>query len=172
MPSSIDNVRIGVCSISLDGTDLGYTKGGVSVQISTETYRVTVDQFGMTAINDYVMGTNIQVTTPLAESTIENMAFVMADGTVVTDGVDATKKKVNVGSGVGVNLLAIAGELTLHPIGVADASQDLVLPKASASGQLDFAFQLDAERVFNAVWQGYPDANDILFIYGDKTATA
>ena len=34
MASSTENVKLGVCTILFDGNDLGYTKGGVEVELT------------------------------------------------------------------------------------------------------------------------------------------
>lgn len=89
MPSSTRNVQLGICKVFFDGKDLGYTKGGVEVSVTTETYRVEIDQFGRTAINELIQGRNVQVTAPLAESTLENLVEIMPGASLVTDGVRA-----------------------------------------------------------------------------------
>ena len=64
--SSTTNVKVGVCKVSYNGTDLGYTKGGVALDVETETFKVTVDQFGSTPIGEYVNGRSVTVKCPLA----------------------------------------------------------------------------------------------------------
>lgn len=51
--------------MSFGGVDLGYTKGGVQVEVATETLKVTVDQLGQTTISELVQGRNITITAPL-----------------------------------------------------------------------------------------------------------
>ena len=175
MPSSLSNVKLGVCSLTFNAVDLGYTKGGVDVEVSTETYTVMVDQFGNTPINDYIIGRTCTVTTPLAETTLDNLVSIMPGATKVTDAVDNTKIKVDVVNGVGTNLIDSAQELVLHPIAAgASVAEDFVIPKANTPGQMTFAYRLDEERIFNCTWTAYPDtsASNLLFTYGDKTATA
>jgi hypothetical protein len=161
MPSSTQNVKIGVCKITFGGTDLGYTKGGVEVEVATETHQVTVDQFGNTPISEYIMGRTIKVTAPLAETTVENMAMIMP-GTTVATGV------ATVTTGVGTDLRGIAQELVLHPISLPeiDLSEDLVIPLAATAGAMTFAYKLDDERVFNVEFNGYPDETGKLFKFG------
>lgn len=48
--------------MSFGGVDLGYTKGGVQVEVATETLKVTVDQLGQTTISELVQGRNITIT--------------------------------------------------------------------------------------------------------------
>lgn len=174
MPSSTANVKLGVCSLTFNAVDLGYTKGGVDVEVSTETYTVMVDQFGQTPINDYIIGRTCKVTTPLAETTLENMVAIMPGASLVTDGIDPLIKKVEVTNAIGVNLIDIAAQLILHPIseGVS-AAEDFVIPNAATPGQMNFAYRLDEERIFNCEWAAYPDpTTKVLFIYGDIAATA
>lgn len=175
MASSLENVKIGVCSVMFDAVDLGYTKGGVSFEVTTETYTVTIDQFGETPVNNYITGRLAKVTTPLAETTLENMISIMPGSTLVIDGVTATKKKVVVTTGVGINLIATAKPLTLHPIGETTAAFDLTIPRANTPGQVSFSYNVNQERVFNCEWMGYPDnavGDSTLYVYGDITATA
>lgn len=173
MASSLENVKLGPCSVTFDSVNLGYTKGGVEVEVSTETYQVKVDQFGETVISDLVIGRNIQITTPFAETTIDNMVAIMPGTTKVVDGTTPTKIKANVSTAVGTNLIESAAELVLHPIGVVGVKEDLVVPLAATPGQMSFAYRSNEERVFNCVWNGYPNASTgLLFIFGDKTAAA
>jgi len=280
------NIRLGTCSIRYKGVDLGYTMGGVEVEVTTTTHETKIDQFGDVVANEFIQGRNIMVSAPLAETTLDNMiklmpgaAFVaegggqstgtitvaanpadaetvtvngqaitfkttgaiafnsevnigadttitasnlatlinlgsdndfgnlgavsainvvtityalysaagnsvgLIDGTTgdltlsgatLTGGSAPTKQRVEVSTGVGVSLLDIAGELTLHPIANAanDLTEDLVIPRAATPGGMSFSYKFDEERVFNAEFKGYPDAAGVIFIYGDKTATA
>jgi hypothetical protein len=173
MASSIDNVKLGVCGLSYKGTDLGYTKGGVEVTVESETHEVTIDQFGNTPVNDYVMGAKITVKVPLAETTVQNLATIMPGGTLVIDDTDSTKVRADVSSGVGLNLIDIAGPLILHPIGkpASDTSEDFTVWRAATAGGLDFGYKVDDERVFSCEFKGYPATDGRLFSYGDPTAT-
>lgn len=84
---------------------------------------------------------------------------VTASGASLTGGVAETKARVEVGHGIGVDLLSIAQTLRLHPVGKADDdfSDDFVIYKAATPGALTFAYQLDAERIYNTEFNGYPD---------------
>ena len=172
MASDIKNVKLGVCKVTFDGQDLGYTKGGVEVSVKTETHKVMVDQFGKTPINEYVMGREVTVKCPLAETTLENLVKIMPGATLVTDAVDSTKKVVDVPTGIGTNLLDIAKVLVLHPIGKPDLdkSDDFTIFKAATAGALNFSYKLEDERVFSCEFNGYPDSTGKLFAVGDTTA--
>jgi len=279
--SDTKNVKLGVCQVTFGGVDLGYTKGGVSVEVATETHKVMVDQFGNSEINEYIMGRTVKVTCPLAETTLDNLVAIMPGATLVGGGVkasgfvsftgapadgdtitvngaiftfknapstfyhiavagsaaqaiinayaviaqsidpalaslsfsyDATKlyvsaksagtagnavtlaksgtamavsgatltggtgstvARVDVEHGIGVSLLSIAKQLVLHPIANSanDKSDDLIVPLAATAGAINFAYKLDAERIFNVAFSGYPDpVTKILFKVGDLAA--
>jgi hypothetical protein len=86
MPSDTRNVKLGVCRVFFDGVDLGLTKGGVEVEVATETHKVMVDQFGNSPINEYIMGRTVTAKVPLAETTIENMVRIMPGASLVDEG--------------------------------------------------------------------------------------
>lgn len=272
--SDTKNVKIGVCQVSFDGVDLGYTKGGVEVTVSTETHKVSVDQFGKSTINELVTGREVKAKAPLAETTIDNLVRIMpgaskvgvsavaqvstvtiativsaaavqtdtitiagkayaftsdatpvkgeiALGLVAAINADATcpmtasttaiatstsatvvltaktagsavtvtvsanltvalttasvveNLRVDVSTGIGVDLLSTAKELRLHPISKAanDTSEDFVIPLAATAGALQFAYKLEEERIYNVEFTGYPDpTSGRLFYIGNKNA--
>lgn len=170
MASDTSNIKMGVCKITFGGTDLGYTKGGVDVEVTTETHKVVVDQFGSTEVNEFIMGRNVKVKAPLAETTLENLVAIMPGATLVMDA--GTPIGVKVTTGIGESLLDTADELVLHPVANADAdvSEDFVIPRAATAGALSFAYKVDAERIFNVEFTGYPDpVTKVLFVVGDPT---
>lgn len=168
MPSSTENVKLGVCTVLFDNVDLGFTKGGVEVTVETSTHEVTVDQMGETPIGELITGRTVTVTVPLAETTLENLVKIMPGAELVTDSGDPTAKKVVVSTGVNTNLLAIAKELILRPVGTT-GEDDFVIPRSATPGGLQFAYQTDTERVFNATFKGYADENGVLFEVGDSS---
>ena len=175
--NSTQNIKMGTCKLLYNGVDLGFTMGGVEVDVTTTTHETKVDQFGDTIANEYIMGRNIVVKAPLAETTLDNMAAVIPGAELVTDNTvpASPKKKVVVKSGTGISLLDRAKELVLHPIAKPDAdkSEDLVIPLAATAGGMNFVYKYDQERVFNCEFKGYPNAETgVLFVYGDKTVVA
>jgi hypothetical protein len=89
MSSDTKNVKLGVCKVYFAGIDLGYTQGGVEVSVTTETHKVSVDQFGKTTINESVLGRDVKVKVPMAETTLRNMAKIMPGATLVETGAAA-----------------------------------------------------------------------------------
>lgn len=110
MASSTKNVKLGICKIYFDGADLGYTQGGVEVSVSTETFKVEVDQFGKTAINELIQGRTASVTVPLAETTLQNLVATMPGATLTTDGVRATGKYTFTAQPLNNSILTIGGQ--------------------------------------------------------------
>lgn len=91
MPSNTQNVKLGVCSVTFDGVDLGYTQGGVEVTVETQTKKVMVDQFGNSEINEYILSRSCKAKVPLAETTLENLVRIMPGAVMSqTGGVKAT----------------------------------------------------------------------------------
>ena len=275
--SSTKNVKLGVCKVYFGGVDLGLTSGGVDVTVKTDTHKVLVDQFGKTPINEYIMGREVMVKVPLAETTLDNMVRIMPGATLSTDGVKAsavitftavptagntiavtdtngltttftfetvpvlntdigieatiaatiaaaqevmtaelndaisfvagpTSLTVNYGfygtagnsvalvgtgtgftapatltggtaathmqavapTGIGTNLLSIAQTLVLHPVAnlATDHSEDFTVYQAATAGALNFAYQLEKERVYSCEFNGYPDGQGRLFAVG------
>ena len=95
----------------------------------------------------------------------------MPGATLVSDQAHPAKMKVNVATGVGTSLLKIAKALNLHPKDLPDTdlSEDFTIPLASTSGALQFAYQLEKERVFTITFNGYPNAAGKLFVVGDTS---
>lgn len=170
---SAENIRLGTCNIIYDGTDLGLTIGGVEVTVTTTTHETKVDQFGETVVEERITGRNVSAKVPMAETTLENLAKIMPGAQLIVDDATPTKKKVVVSTGTGLSLIAIAKKLILRPVGLAvgDHSEDFTIPLAATPGAISFAYKTGTERVYNADFKGYPDANGILFTYGDETAT-
>jgi hypothetical protein len=84
--SDTRNVKLGTCTVTLDGVDLGYTKGGVEFSVTTSTKKVMVDQFGDSEIDEIIMGRSAKVKVPLAETTLENLVRIMPGATLRGNG--------------------------------------------------------------------------------------
>jgi hypothetical protein len=171
MPSSTENVKLGVCNVLFDAFDLGFTKGGVEVEVATNTHEVTVDQLGETPIDEIIMGRTVKVTVPMAETTLENLVKIMPGSRLVTDATTPTKKKVVVATGTSISLLKTAKTLVLRPKGT-NGEDDFTVLRAMTAGAIQFAYQTDQERVFNVTFKGYADEEGDLFSVGDDTAAA
>lgn len=85
------NIRLGPCRVRWAGVDLGLTKGGVEVEVTTSTKEVTVDQYGETPVNEYITGRKLMVKAPFAETDVDSLHSMMkyVGSTLVDDGVKA-----------------------------------------------------------------------------------
>lgn len=162
------NVKLGVCKVMFGGENLGFTKGGVEVQVETESHVVSVDQLGTTPISEYITGRSCMVRVPMAETTLDHLVAIMpgASKTVVTG--PPAREYALVETGVGTELREVAKVLRLHPVSLPDAdeSEDFIIPLAATTGALQFSYKLDEERVFNVEFKAYADNTGKLFYVG------
>ena len=272
MANNPQNIRLSACRVRWGGRDLGFTKGGVDVTIKTDTKQVTVDQFGQTTVNEYIMGRTLTVKCPFAETDLDTLFAVMkqsgatladtgtaATGTItgatapaandtitvnghkftfvtaitnggvdqvvigtpavtmtnlaaaltacsdplvqlatyvaasttvtvtyfrsgvvgntftlavsgtgvtvsaatLSGGVDGNRT-VTVDTGTGISMLSSALPLVLHPSDKpdSDVSEDFTVFSAGQSGSVSFSYKVDAERIFNVEFTGYPSGSD------------
>lgn len=252
MAVTSENIRLGAADVTFNGNDLGSTKGGVEVEVSTERYTVTVDQTGETPLKDIIIGTTVTVTVPLAETDLDRLQTMMAQSvtnaasvalptgwlvnnvagyavgstsididtgsndpavgdkftfanhtttyrvtayssptlTFVRDDANTgglvaavaddealtftqLAKGIEIRTGVNTDLLSSAAALRLHPTGVADGTrdQDFYAFLAAPIADFAFAYELNAERVYEVTFQCYPDTtnNNRIAIFGDWT---
>jgi hypothetical protein len=168
-------VKLGPCLVTFNAIDLGLTKGGVEVSITTNKHEVTVDQFGSTAINDIITGRTGMVTVPMAETDLAKLLLVIPGAVLVTDSTTPTKKKLEIPTAVGTSLIESAKVLTLHPKANAASNKadDVTIPLASPAGDITFSFQVENERVYAIEFRMYPDeVTGLLAVLGDITAVA
>lgn len=149
---------------------LGYTKGGVTVKLSTETYSVEVDQ-ETSSIYDTIIKQLLNVTVPLAEFTAENLQRSFPGSIIVKDPDDETKVKVMFKSAVGEDMNDLCGVLILHPKNKADddLSEDFTFVKANPSGEFEWKFVKNEEKITNLTYTPRPDAEGTYGIFGDPS---
>lgn len=175
MPTTpnVENVKLGASDVMFGADDLGFTKGGIDVALSMATKEVTVDQFGPSAVNEYIQGRGVTVTVPMAETDLEKLA-VAIPGAVLT-GAAGGKRKLVVSNGAGTSLRDLAKKLVLHPHGTpaSNKNDDFVVLLAAPSGDIEFSYSFEDERVYSVTFKGYPDnETGELYVFGDETASA
>jgi hypothetical protein len=170
MTADIDNVKLGPCSVTFNGVDVGHTKGGVTVAYEAEYHDIQVDKYGNTVAEKVLIGETLKVTVPLAENTIANMEIAIPAAT------DVTGDRATIGKDAGVRMGQYAKELVLHPLAnlVTDLSEDVVLHKALVSEGIEWKYASDGERMAEVVFhalldESKSDGNRLGFI-GDSTA--
>ena len=82
-------VEMGVCDVSFKGSDLGFTKGFVKVNYSTESLETTVDQLDA-PVSEVISEQKFEVVVPLAEHSLARLSQLLP-GASVTIG-DGTKE--------------------------------------------------------------------------------
>ena len=179
---TIDNLELGPCvvkyGVSGSEVDLGFTMGGVTVTIETEVADVVTDQFGSVIMKQILVGRNATITVPFAETDLTLMSKLIPGASLVTDAVTATKKKVIVNTPIGSDLVASVAQalLLIKAIGNT-ASTDLTdqfrFFKAAPSGELEFAFSIEDQRVWEVEFTAYPDStqNFAIGVFGDPAAS-
>lgn len=111
----LDNMRV-----TIGGTAMGGTVGGVEISVTHETLEQTVDQYGKTPVQTFNQGDRVTVKFGLAESTYANLAKSLGTGTLRSSGGTA----VGVGgkfSGAFVGS-SVAVALIFHPLDKDDSA--------------------------------------------------
>lgn len=159
----VENIKLGICDVTFKGTALGLTKGGVELEVQTQTHETKVDNFGETIVNEFIQGRSLMIKVPMAETHLENLAQIMP-GAVI----NAAKDHVAVSNGNGISLYASAGALILTPVN--DPNDVITIPLANTAGSITFAYKHNEERVFNVEFTGYPNVSTgAMFTVGTGT---
>ena len=163
--TGVENVKLGACQIFFGGHSLGLTKGGVEVEVTTETKVVKLDQFGETTLSERITGRNVVVKVPMAETDIRKLSRVMPGSKLgeMTDDVADDSLQVYVSQGK--DLHADAQTLELIPFGENDYK--VTIHRANTNGSMTFAFKHDEERVFELTFNAYPDNSGLMMTLGD-----
>lgn len=169
--SDASNIKIGACSVSFNGADLGHTKGGVTVNYSPEYADIQADQYGNTVIDKALIGEKLTVKVPLAESQVANLAKAIPLGTLA-----GTNKRLTIGKDAGARLAALAAQLVLHPLvnAASNRDDDVVIYKAVVSEEVELSYAVDEERVVEVTFTALIDtakaSGSYLGIFGDSAA--
>lgn len=167
-------LELGPCSVRFgdkdDEADLGKTEGGVVVTFSTGVADLLSDQHGTSPEDQVITGQGAVIVVPLANITLANLAIAL-NQSVKTIGDDSGIKGSNL---VGTKLSGKAQSLLLKKyVDGAEStdSQDyLRFPKAAPTGNFDYSFSKDGQRVINVNFVAFPDEDGYLYYIGDETA--
>lgn len=145
--ASTENVKLGVCNVLFDGVDLGFTKGGVEVEVSTSTKEITVDQMGETPIGEIIMGRTVSATVPLAETTLDNLVAIMPGSELISDGSKAsgtvTFSTAAPVDGDKITLAGVDFTFKTTPVGI----NDMAIPSTIAGAATALAAKINANGV-------------------------
>ena len=160
---TFETIKIGVCdsfwrplpSVANPNPDeiyLGLTKGGVELNYTPEWHEIQLDQFGKTATESVLIGEDIKVKVPLAETDLSKLELFSHTATKIVSG---QKVKLTFGRKPGFRLEGLAGQLRLHPIAMGGSNdEDVIIYRAINRAPLQLNYKLDEERIFSTEFQG------------------
>lgn len=158
-----NNVVIGANAAATASALLAVLKGSTAPAVAAADYTLASAAITVTNKSAGPAGNNFT----LAAS---NTTATTLSGAKLTGGTAVTKQRVTVPTGVNLSLLNYAKELRLHPQAMPndDLTEDFVMPLAATGGALNFAYQVDQERVFEVEFKAYPDIlnDNVLFFIG------
>ena len=150
--ASLANVKIGICSVTYKGVDLGHTKGSVKFSYKPSYEDIAVNQFCKSATDKVLTQEVVEVKVPLAETQVVNIAKMIP----TTSGNTASLSKF--GNEAGARLSVYAGELLLHPTAVTGTGEDVALYKAVISGDVELEYAVDGQRVVEVTFSALIDS--------------
>ncbi|WP_438979901.1 hypothetical protein [Polynucleobacter sp.] len=154
--SSIANVRIGPCSVTYGGVNLGHTKDGATLKIDRKFKELNVDQYGNSPVDLALTGNEMTIVVSLAEPEVDNLNVGVpeADYAAGSGG-----ERLGIGTDAGYSLRTDAKLLVLHPLknGASDLSEDINIYKAVSSEPVELPFKVDEQRVFKVTFRALVD---------------
>lgn len=165
-------IKIGAASVSFGGTDLGHTMGGVTVKYSPEYADVTADQYGKTPVDKALIGEKVEVTVPLAESTVANWNKIAPLSTLAGSG----NARATMGKDAGARLLSSAATLVIHPLynSAGTRTEDFVVYKAVVTSEVPMKYENEKERTIEVTFSALIDtaktSGNYLAAYGDTAS--
>lgn len=168
--ADITNVELGVCDVTFKTVNLGHTKGGVEVTYEPEYKDVSVDKYGNTVVEKYLIGEKLTIKVPLAEFTLANLQVAIPQGSPA----GAANARLTVGSNAGQVASTDAGQLVLHPSSEGTRRHDLVVHKAYVSSTVTLNHAVDEEKIIEVTFEALLDESksngNYLGFIGDSTA--
>lgn len=174
MAGNAKNIRLGPCHVIWGVEDLGYTKGGIEVSITSTQVSITSDQFGETPMDKYVTSRTVNVKVPIVETTPGKLDLII-------NGNDGTASQAVVQAVVGLSMRNASQSLILHPLNKADDdySEDFVVIRAGVIPNIEATYDADNERVWSVTFTSFPyygekgvipyvDKSGVL-VYGDRS---
>ncbi len=143
--TNLQNVRLGECTVTYNGTDLGFTNGGAEVTVKNSKSEVAIDEYGSSPVKAYHKGTRIEVKVNLAEVAYTILSKVL-NGAVL----DGSNDFMKLGKKGGVPLAGAL--LKLHPKLVTGTTQDVELYKAVVIGESKLPYKLEGETTYQVTF--------------------
>src|SRR5690606_1501573 len=131
-----DKIKLGPARVTFDfgGTEpivFEQTQGGVVLTYEETTRDVNIDQLGTTPADVIITGRTASVAVPIAERDLAKLARIIPGATLVVDGADPTKRRVDVSAATVQRLFQYAKKVKVEPLDeFATADEIVVLHKA------------------------------------------
>jgi len=168
--ADVTNVQVGVCDVSYNGVDLGHTLGGVVVSYEPEYKDVTVDAYGNTPVEKYLIGEKLTAKIPLAEYTVANLRNAMPQASFA----GAANARITLGAKAGKSAVADAYQLVLHPSREGTRRHDVVFYKAYVDSAVELNHTKEDEKIIEVTFVALVDESksdgNYLGLIGDSTA--
>ncbi|WP_314587922.1 hypothetical protein [Paenibacillus terrigena] len=171
MAQNIEKIELGPAIVeygdAADKVVFETTIGGVNLTVETTYREQKTDQTGETIVSKRITGRNAMVEVPFAEYQLDVIPKIMVGTEAVTSG---DKTKINVKTGVGLDLITAAKKVVIKPIAhKTDPSFWVTLPMAYPETDLQFNYNNDNERITKVVLRSTPDVNDVIAVLGDDS---
>lgn len=154
MAGDATKIQLGICSVTFKGVDLGHTIGGAVVVYKPDFHKTTVDKYGSSVVEQFLVGEDMSAEFSLAEYTIANLLAALNQGVAQADD------SVSVGSIAGKRGSLNAGLLVLSPINQSASDPrkfDVAIYKALPTGDIKIEHKNDGERLLPCVFSGIVD---------------
>lgn len=151
----IEHIKIGPCTVTLGGVDLGLTKGGVELVIDLDIEdRPLIGQYA--GHDPKIKTINIKASCPLAESNMATLSVAFPWG-LLYDG------KLTLRDVSGRGMREYAKELVITPI-----SNDYIvtLPMATPIPKYTVRYSINNERIVGVTFQALPTDDGSLIVFG------
>lgn len=178
------SLELGPCSVAFgtagSETSLGKTHGGVTVTMSDDSVDLKSDQYGSSAEDTIITGTNVEVELSLAEITLARLATAL-NQTAATSFVAGENN-------VGTSMLTNAGSLLLKKYvngsESSDAADQIRFPAACPVADISLSYDAENQRVLKVKFKCFPTTVSanwgtasttdkvVSYIFGDETATS
>ena len=168
--SNAQNVKLGPCSISINGADVGHTIGGAILTYTPTYHDTVVDKYGKTVVEKFLVSEKLTVEASIAEFTFANLQTAIPQGIKNVGGT-----KITMGSIPAKRASASAAVIVMHPLenGAGDKSGDVVLYKAVVIGPVAVDYKSDGERMLKVQFEALVNENNadgnLLGLIGDST---
>lgn len=168
--ADLTKVKVGVCTVTFNGVDLGHTVGGVEVTYEPTHYDVVVDKYGDTKVERKLVGEKLIAKVPLAEYTIANLKNAIPQGQYA----GAANARIQIGVSAGQSARSQAAQLVLHPQNEGTRAYDVVFHKAYVANKITINHKNKETKVIEVEFEALLDEtksdNNYLGFIGDSTA--